>query len=303
MSNTLSTPEPNPDGNVQLQLKEQWANPGDIFSVLLIVGADVIQKALAQLCRLRTMPEPDLPSVLVNCQSGVVLEKSSWILGRILHSYTQWMPSQVKEIKQEMDRGLCVTVFSLDLCEPVTDRLVWLGVLVTVVQLEIAVIPCALYREWEVLLLTACGTLLAWLMGLLQDRTNSVRKGKTRTCALKKGRGSTDVIVILASEHSLRLEDFVSSEMAKDEGFVGTVVLSSVMTMLWTALLITAAVMDTLMEVERCYSGVGKSLLPIFFPGPLRESERIWWAENDETLKGEKERSEKEFINKIALLV
>ncbi|KAL6408715.1 hypothetical protein AUP68_07661 [Ilyonectria robusta] len=356
MSDTLSTAEPNPGGNVQLQLKEQWANPGDIFSVLLIVGADVIQKALAQLStksfkpvafsfgwvayaywsllqttgRLRTMPEPDLPSVLVDCGSGVVLERSSWILGRILHNYTHWMPSQVKQIKQH--GGLCVTVFSSDLCEPVTDRLVWLGVLVTVVQLGIAAIPCALYREWEILLLTACGTLLAWLMGLLQDRTDSVRKGKTRTCALTKGRGSTDVIVILASEHSLRLEDFASSEMAKDESFVGTVVLSSLMTTLWTVLLITAAgiksntwyllaieairmlqniyvaaasrlpdaygihlqfkrciwerrVMDTLMEVEIYYSGVGKSLLPIFIPGPLRESERRWWEERDETSK------------------
>lgn len=32
-----------------LALSEQWANPGDVFSVLLLLGGDVINRALAQL--------------------------------------------------------------------------------------------------------------------------------------------------------------------------------------------------------------------------------------------------------------
>ncbi|KAJ3532779.1 hypothetical protein NM208_g8284 [Fusarium decemcellulare] len=108
----MSTPEPNPGQKVLLQLKEQWANPGDILSVLLIVGDDVIQKALAQLStksftpvaislgwvayaywallqttgRLRNMPEPDLPSVHVQCQSGV------------------WVPPEVKQKREGDDK-------------------------------------------------------------------------------------------------------------------------------------------------------------------------------------------------------
>jgi hypothetical protein len=75
------------------------------------VEADVIAKALAQFNgqsfrpvtfsfgwvaythiyllkftgRLKSTPDPDLPSVLINCHTIVVRENSSWILDRIIH--------------------------------------------------------------------------------------------------------------------------------------------------------------------------------------------------------------------------
>ena len=31
------------------QLRDQWFNPGDILSLLLLIGGDIVQKAIAQL--------------------------------------------------------------------------------------------------------------------------------------------------------------------------------------------------------------------------------------------------------------
>ena len=31
-------------------LRDQWSNPSDIFTILLIIGGDVVQVAIAQLC-------------------------------------------------------------------------------------------------------------------------------------------------------------------------------------------------------------------------------------------------------------
>ena len=37
------------------ELLAQWQNPGDIFSLLLIIGGDIIQKAIARLAGVRLM--------------------------------------------------------------------------------------------------------------------------------------------------------------------------------------------------------------------------------------------------------
>lgn len=39
-----------------LELKNQWSNPSDILSLLLLLGPDVIQRALAQLVGRRLTP-------------------------------------------------------------------------------------------------------------------------------------------------------------------------------------------------------------------------------------------------------
>lgn len=90
-----------------LELKSQWQNPGDIFSLLLLVGGDVVQKAVAQLVGVRfrvmqrsaaiyltpvvfsfgwvayaftslaaalgdhgLMPAPDTETQVINCENG-----------------------------------------------------------------------------------------------------------------------------------------------------------------------------------------------------------------------------------------
>ncbi|KAL7619824.1 hypothetical protein AAE478_010369 [Parahypoxylon ruwenzoriense] len=107
------------------ELRSQWANPGDILSLLLLIYGDIVQKAIAQLigyrihiCRDRNlglsiapvafsfgwaaygfsnllsavgdmnlMPTSDCPSLLVNCSNGFVRENQSWVLGRLLRDH------------------------------------------------------------------------------------------------------------------------------------------------------------------------------------------------------------------------
>lgn len=98
------------------ELQEQWANPSDILSLLLLVGGDVVQKAIAQMVGpqiklrgvqrsvsvvpvafsfgwvaygfsnllaacgdMKLMPRGDYPAILVNCSNGFVRETRSWI--------------------------------------------------------------------------------------------------------------------------------------------------------------------------------------------------------------------------------
>lgn len=43
-------------GRPSSALSEQWKNPSDVFSVLLILGGDVVARALAQLAGSRLTP-------------------------------------------------------------------------------------------------------------------------------------------------------------------------------------------------------------------------------------------------------
>lgn len=102
--------------SVPSQLLAQWSNPSDIFSLLLLVGGDVIQKALANfhgrsirpiafsfgwvayafsallaaVGHLNIMPDPDCPYLLFNIKSGQRWENQSCLLGRIIHNHNSW---------------------------------------------------------------------------------------------------------------------------------------------------------------------------------------------------------------------
>ncbi|KAM0801860.1 hypothetical protein BDR22DRAFT_888307 [Usnea florida] len=107
------------------QLATQWQNPGDILSLLLLVGGDVVQRAIAQLVGVYVQPfrngprlyltpvafsfgwvgyaftslasvigdkqlmpsEPDCPSKVINCSTGYSRTNRSWLLGRILRDH------------------------------------------------------------------------------------------------------------------------------------------------------------------------------------------------------------------------
>lgn len=107
-----------------LELKSQLQNPGDIFSLLLLVGGDVVQKAVAQLVGVRfklsqrgptvhltpavfsfgwvayaftslaaalgdhrLMPAPDTDVQVINCENGYTRANNAWILGRLLRDH------------------------------------------------------------------------------------------------------------------------------------------------------------------------------------------------------------------------
>jgi len=106
-------------------LRSQWGNPSDILSLLLLIGGDIVQKAIAQLVGYtirpfgknsprigitpvafsfgwvayaftnllsatgdkKLMPLSDCPAIVVNCANGSPRVNQSWVLGRLLRDY------------------------------------------------------------------------------------------------------------------------------------------------------------------------------------------------------------------------
>jgi hypothetical protein len=128
----------------------QWSSPGDILSLLLIIGGDVIQCSIAQLAGdpilptpvtfsfgwvaysfmmlmasigdNRLMPSaPDLECSVINADSGYSRSNQSWILSRILRDFEyHWTPPETAQAVRQLladengkihdKRGLCITV-------------------------------------------------------------------------------------------------------------------------------------------------------------------------------------------------
>ncbi|MCJ1233300.1 hypothetical protein MMC14_001255 [Varicellaria rhodocarpa] len=136
---------------VNSEVASQWADPSDILSLLLLVGGDVIQRAIAQLSGDPRMPTPvvfsfgwvaytftallsavgdnrlmpsapDLQSVVINAKNGFVRTNKSWILGRVLRDYEKyWIPAEARRkldlMLKKANRpkaGLCVSIFEAD---------------------------------------------------------------------------------------------------------------------------------------------------------------------------------------------
>ncbi len=323
----------------------QWQNPNDVLSILLIVGGDVIQKALAQLSGGRVVPVafsfgwvsysfgalmsaagdgrlmpsmPDCPSILVNTEAGYSRTNTSWILGRLLRDLEQ------KSLHG--DHSLCVTVFRAT-ANTGTVRYDWVwysGFAVILLQLAVAAIPWALRQNWLILLATACGTLLALSGGALPQwkaEKWACRPKSPETYCLTRGNGHQHVIVIESAGMGMNLEDLASSRVRVSSYHR---VLTALLAILWIMFLITMAglredtwyllavgcigmvqniivagvardpkvfgihlkrvgevkgnkVMHVLMRTEDNYPRVGASLVPVFFPGRLRESEQSFW--------------------------
>ncbi|KAH8586056.1 hypothetical protein B0O99DRAFT_645464 [Bisporella sp. PMI_857] len=106
-------------------LRSQWSNPGDVLSLLLLVGADIVKMAITQLVgytisplgrngptigiapaafsfgwvaygfanllsavgEKRLIPTADCPSILVNCANAFTRVYQSWALGRLLQDH------------------------------------------------------------------------------------------------------------------------------------------------------------------------------------------------------------------------
>lgn len=185
----------------EADLREQWGNPRDILSLLLLLGGDIVQKAIAQLVGYQArpfgqrgpaisiapvafsfgwvaygfssllaafgdialMPACDYPCILVNCATGFARENRSWALGRLLRDH---------EIRHGVDprpveeggraESLRVDVFELGAVgSSALDVVWWLGWVTMLVQFAIAIVPWAVYGDWTIALVTLCGSFLA----------------------------------------------------------------------------------------------------------------------------------------------
>ncbi|KAL9113111.1 MAG: hypothetical protein Q9227_002723 [Pyrenula ochraceoflavens] len=183
------------------ELSNQWANPGDILSLLLLIGGDIVQKAIAQLTGysvrplgaatpglsiapvafsfgwaayafsnllamvgdMRLMPMSESPALLVNCSNGFVRETRSWVLGRLLRDHeAKYEVDARSKSEGGRDESIRIDIFNLGSAStPVLDLIWWSGWFIILVQFGVAIVPWVLYDDWGILLVTLCGNFLA----------------------------------------------------------------------------------------------------------------------------------------------
>ncbi|OJZ80182.1 hypothetical protein ASPFODRAFT_65920 [Aspergillus luchuensis CBS 106.47] len=253
--------------NSREELSYQLTNPSDIFSVLLILGSDVVWRAIAQLAgppvtpiafpfgwvayvvsalltaigENRFMPAPDNPCEVINGRTGYVRENNSFILGRIMRDLEVWIDKRIKEhmrrmLEQPAQRGSGEAVR-----KPVRG-----GLCVSIYHAGIAAIPCELDGDWSILVVTAAGIILSFTAASLRQWPKekwACRHNSTKTVILTKGNGSQHAIVIIEDNKGLDIEDLATGPSAMDVSipFSVTKIALLILAFLRVALLVVAA--------------------------------------------------------------
>lgn len=319
---------------------------------MLVMGGDVIQKALAQLsggvfvpvafsfgwvtysvsALLSTVgdgclmpPHPDYPSIIVNAGNGYARTNNSWILGRILRD--------IERRQGHVNTSLTVSVYDAEgpagaAGVPIHDWIWHSGLIAILIQFTVATIPWVTHQNWTVLLITTMGTLLALAGGALPQwkaEKWACRRNSDKIYSLTRGNGHKLVVVIRSKGVGLNLEDLA---IARVHPSSYTRIALGILACLWIVFLIIVAglkentwyvffigcigmgqnivvaaaprdpsafgihlkhvrnfraqkVMQALKDTEQDprteLPQVGASLLHVFFPGGLREDERIYW--------------------------
>lgn len=218
-------------------LASQWLNPVDISTILLVIGGDVVQKALAQSTGKRftpvcfsfgwvtyafialigvigdgkLLPPPDYPVKVFNLTSGYVRENKNWVIGRILRD----IEADLAEQEPLNDYGIRISFYKAAENKNAPtgfsySRMHLFGLICIIIQLALAALPIILNGEWDIMLITGAGTILAQIAGSLpQWRAEKLpnRQGKEDTFALTQGNGCRDIIVIQGCGNCLDLEE------------------------------------------------------------------------------------------------
>ncbi|KAI1102938.1 hypothetical protein F4804DRAFT_248944 [Jackrogersella minutella] len=306
-------------GFPSVEFSDQFSNPTDVFSVLLILGGDVVARALAQLVGTRVtpvafsfgwvayavaavvsavgenklMPPADFPCKVINGGNGFVRDNYSWIIGRVVRDFESWMDEQpransdvpkdskedpdssavlnpvqtrVEEIitlswerskrrarergkpepKRSPKAGLCISVYKARKASrhhPGYDTPYVAGLLACVLQLGIAAIPCGLYGDWSIFLVTGAGTSLSFISGALPQWSKekwACRENTDKTFVLTRGNGSQHAIVIQGAGVGLDLEDLAAVDGGAIASRLTRFVIIS-LAVLWIFLLIAAS--------------------------------------------------------------
>ncbi|OCH84217.1 hypothetical protein OBBRIDRAFT_799275 [Obba rivulosa] len=133
-------PVPAPHGEPQVYfspIKTQWENPTDILSILMIIGGDVVQRAIAQLAGPgpgplsftpvafsfgwvayalnallsavgdgRLLPSPESDAILVNAQNGYLSKVKSWPLSRLIRDHKPQFDTEERDQRQTLDSNV-----------------------------------------------------------------------------------------------------------------------------------------------------------------------------------------------------
>ncbi|KAJ6512694.1 hypothetical protein C8R45DRAFT_961097 [Mycena sanguinolenta] len=255
------------------ELRAQWQSPRDILAILTVIGGDIVQSALAQLCSSnprhftpvalsfgwvayafsavlaaigsrRFAPEPDCPCTLIEVETKYPRDVHSWVLSRVVRDYT---------FAGEEPRGLTVSFYQTipgkKMSVPDRDSVYWSGVIVILLQLGIAVIPGALLGNWVIFILTFGGIALVQLQASLPQWQKELWAGrkvdpkKPEIVCLTRGNGSAFAIVIRNTEPGgIRLSDMAAGREVLDKA---TVPATMILAVLWIIHLFCTAGLET----------------------------------------------------------
>ncbi|GAB7359031.1 hypothetical protein MBLNU230_g5103t1 [Neophaeotheca triangularis] len=260
-------------------LRDTWANPSQVVSVLMIVAGDIVGAALDNLSgptitpvvfsfgwvgyahkaftnaiafqALLSPPQLDEPDYVVDCGTGRMRVNRSWLLQKALKDADYWKPNEVKEEEAKQaeicskkvllgddsekgeqdlseislpDHPLTIAIYTASrLHPPGTTRhdLLWYsGLVIAIVQLGIASIPCALSGRWSILMITGAGTVLAFATGTLPQFGAEKWKAPNNTkksVAIVRGalEEATSIVVVRGEGVGLDLEDLARGESYK----------------------------------------------------------------------------------------
>ena len=258
--------------------KSQWSNPGDILSLLLLIGGDIVQKAIAQLVgytiepfgknnlhigitpvafsfgwvaygftnllsavgEKSLMPTADCPSIVVNCANAFTRVNQSWALGRLLRDHET---SHNVDPRKGRAESIRIDIFELGIpSKPTLDLTWWSGWLTIVTQIGIASLPWALYGNWEVIMIVICGNLLAQLTCALPQWRQEKWAGRTldseNVTCLTRGNGYLHIMVFIGRKGSWNFESLATAISTPQPE---TPVVSLALALLWTCLLISVS--------------------------------------------------------------
>jgi len=262
---------PNP---IAVQFRNQWRNPADILSLLLLIGGDIVQKAIAQLVgysipslgiplvpvafsfgwvamgfsqlvsavgERRLMPAPESEAFVINCANTFQRTNKSWVLERLLRDH------EIIYRKNERNLSLRIDIFELGaLRQPKRDSVWWLGWLTTIAQISIAIPPWVLNGDWGIMLITLSGAALAFASSSLPQWKEEKWAGrdleKDNVLCLTRGNGHRHAMIILGTVGSPDLEVYATAMASpRAETPIATFILAA----LWVCLLLcVSAVKD-----------------------------------------------------------
>lgn len=222
------------------------------------------------------MPPPDCSCKVINAKTRYERDNASWIIGRVVRDFESWRDPRIDQALQKMlDRkweekkqhaknecpgselnmprprygGLCVSIYEAGEAMPGSqgrDLAYYSGFAVAALQLVIAAIPCGIWGDWGVILITTAGIILSFAMGSLPQWVKEKWACRTiqskKTFVLVRGNGSGHAIVIRCNGRGLDLEDLAAGPV-NVEVHTSTSTRVAVVTFafLWLGLLITAS--------------------------------------------------------------
>jgi hypothetical protein len=258
------------------ELRGQWQAPGDVFVLLLLIGGDIVQKALAQQVGIYLQPFKNcsfklgvtpiafsfgwvayafmslmsaagdhqlMPpcseynSLVINCDNAFTRSNLSWMLNRLLRDH---------ETEHEVDprrTSLRIDIFQQGLIGKADVDAAWiLGWLVILIQIVISFIPWIVYGDWGIFMITLCGTFLALLTGSLPQWSTEKWAGrplsKPKVTCLTRGNGSFHVMVFIGGSGCWDVEALAGGNSKPHKETTWILV---VLAVLWILLLISAA--------------------------------------------------------------